>query len=152
MIMHNDLHTHLYTHTHKHTHLTSMLPHRQHYSSLWCHLMSVMWHLWVICMLMVYYFWMCYQFCNHDYDVCPFNMEHEHASLYVREAKQSAQKKRSHRSPLVSIVERENAEGREGFESDASECTTSSPNGTTDNIEVHTVTLKLMYVKYWLIY
>ncbi|KAM8725482.1 androglobin isoform 2-T2 [Acanthopagrus schlegelii] len=52
------------------------------------------------------------------------------------EAKQSAQKKRSHRSPLVSIVERENAEGRERFESDASECTTSSPNGPTDNIEV----------------
>ncbi|XP_030260251.1 androglobin isoform X3 [Sparus aurata] len=52
------------------------------------------------------------------------------------DAKQSAQRKRSHKSPLVSIVERENAEGREGLESEASECTTSPPNDTPDNIEV----------------
>ncbi|XP_073348559.1 androglobin [Pagrus major] len=52
------------------------------------------------------------------------------------EAKQSAQRKRSHRSPLVSIVEREEAESREGLETDTSERTTSSPNSTTDNIEV----------------
>lgn len=79
-------------------------------------------------------------------------MEHEYASFCVRDAKQSAQRKRSHKSPLVSIVERENAEGREGLESEASECTTSPPNDTPDNIEVHTMTVcrgtKVMYDKY----
>ncbi|XP_069014313.1 androglobin isoform X3 [Embiotoca jacksoni] len=43
------------------------------------------------------------------------------------EAKQSASKKHSHRS-LVSITEGEETECREGFEPDATECTTNSPN------------------------
>ncbi|XP_040920516.1 androglobin [Toxotes jaculatrix] len=51
------------------------------------------------------------------------------------EAKQSAQRKRSYGSPLVSIAEREETECREGLELDAAETTASSPN-STDKIEV----------------
>ncbi|XP_038583723.1 androglobin [Micropterus salmoides] len=52
------------------------------------------------------------------------------------EAKQSTERKRSYGSPLVSIVEREEAECREGLEPDGAERTTNSPNSTTDKIEV----------------
>ncbi|KAM9339252.1 androglobin [Symphorus nematophorus] len=52
------------------------------------------------------------------------------------EAKQSAQRKHSHGSPLVSIAEREETESREGLEPDAAECTTASPNSTIDKVEV----------------
>ncbi|XP_035534773.1 androglobin [Morone saxatilis] len=52
------------------------------------------------------------------------------------EAKQSAQRKRSYGSPLVSIAEREETECRKGLEPDAAERTTSSANNRTDKTEV----------------
>ncbi|KAM6906786.1 androglobin [Lycodopsis pacificus] len=52
------------------------------------------------------------------------------------EATQSAQRKRSYGSPLVSIAEREETEYRVGLEPDAAECTTNSPDITEDKIEV----------------
>lgn len=68
-------------------------------------------------------------------------MYHECVSLCVREAKQSAQRKHSSGSPLVSVVEREETECREGLEPDATEHTTNSPDSTTDKIEVHRITV-----------
>ena len=58
----------------------------------------------------------------------------------VREAKQSAQRKRSYGSPLVSIVEGEEAECREVLEPDAAERST-TPHSTTDKTEVHRMTV-----------
>ncbi|KAK9531522.1 hypothetical protein VZT92_010942 [Zoarces viviparus] len=52
------------------------------------------------------------------------------------EAKESAERKRSYGSPLVSIAEREETEYRGGLELDAAECTTNSPDITEDKIEV----------------
>lgn len=75
----------------------------------------------------------------HDYNmmlpVYALNMLHEYVSLCVREAKQSAQRKRCCGSPMVSIAEREETDCREGLEPDAAECTTNSAN-STDKIEV----------------
>lgn len=71
--------------------------------------------------------------------ICGINV-----SLCVREAKQSTERKRSYGSPLVSIVEREEAECREGLEPDGAERTTNSPNSTTDKIEVHGITVMLL--------
>lgn len=68
-------------------------------------------------------------------------MQHEYMSLCVREAKQSAQRKRSYGSSLVCIAEREETECREVLEPDAVEHTTNSPNSTTDKIEVHRITV-----------
>lgn len=65
---------------------------------------------------------------------------HEYVSLCVREAKQSAQRKHSYGSPLVSIAEREETECREGLEPDATERTANSPN-STDKTEVHRITV-----------
>ncbi|XP_065820158.1 androglobin isoform X1 [Labrus bergylta] len=52
------------------------------------------------------------------------------------EAKQSAQRRRSHGSLLVSIAEREERDRKEVLESNAAECISNSPNGTTDATEV----------------
>ncbi|XP_071335416.1 androglobin isoform X2 [Trachinotus anak] len=56
-------------------------------------------------------------------------------SIPELEAKQSAQRKHFHGSPLVSIAEREETEDQEGHEPDAAERTTNSANNT-DKIEV----------------
>ncbi|XP_018528148.1 androglobin isoform X1 [Lates calcarifer] len=56
-------------------------------------------------------------------------------SIPELEAKQSAQRKHSYGSPLVSIAEREETECREGLEPDATERTANSPN-STDKTEV----------------
>uniref|UniRef100_UPI0037E8966F androglobin n=1 Tax=Semicossyphus pulcher TaxID=241346 RepID=UPI0037E8966F len=52
------------------------------------------------------------------------------------EAGQSAQRRRSHGSLLVSIAEREERGSRENLEPDATERTIGSPNSTTENTEV----------------
>ncbi|XP_023262820.1 androglobin [Seriola lalandi dorsalis] len=56
-------------------------------------------------------------------------------SISEQETKQSAPRKLSSGSPLVSIAERAETEDREGLEPDAAERTTNSPN-STDKIEV----------------
>lgn len=106
---------------------------------------------------MTYCFWMCDQMvvCV-EYDMiwcmCCLHVLYNMTwlSLCVREGKQSAQRKRSYGSPLVSIAEREETECREGLEPDAAERITNSPNSTTDNIEVRGITVhrgtKLMYI------
>lgn len=60
-------------------------------------------------------------------------------SLCVREAEQSAQRKQSYRSPLVSISEREETDRGEGTDPDGAEYTTNSPNSAGDNMEVHRI-------------
>lgn len=104
---------------------------------------------------MAYCFWMCDQMLvcvEYDTTHVLFVRTVTWLSLCVREGKQSAQRKRSYGSPLVSIAEREETECREGLEPDAAERTTNSPNGTTDNIEVHGIAVrrgtKLMYCIY----
>lgn len=68
-------------------------------------------------------------------------MQHEYVFLCVSEAEQSAQRKRSYGSLMVSIAEGEETECREGLEPDAAERTTNSLNSTTDKIEVHRITV-----------